>query len=128
MTDHEIAFGTKARKILDSGSYQLSPEVSARLKAAREQAIAAQKVSVAGYRIAGLPGSFLANYGQPLRTLAALAALALGIAGTYVWNASQAADENADTDAALLADDLPVEAYTDQGFRAWLERSRQSAD
>ena len=128
MTEQEQQFGRQARKLLDYGSYRLPPEIGGRLAAAREQALAAQKVSVAGYRLAGGGGMLFQSFGQTIRTLAALAALALGIAGTYVWNSVQTADENAATDAALLVDDLPVEAYTDQGFRAWLERSKESAN
>ena len=126
MTEQEHLFGRKARKLLDYGSYRLSPEVAGRLSMAREQALAAQIVTLASHRFAGVPGQYLQPFGRSIRTLAALAALALGIAGTYVWNAYQTADENADTDAALLADDLPVEAYTDQGFRAWLARQAEN--
>ena len=51
----------------------------------------------------------------------------MGMAFTYYWNELETADENAEVDSALLADELPIDAYTDQGFTAWQERSGQDS-
>ena len=55
-----------------------------------------------------------------------VAALVLGICAILYWGTvtdAPAPDAN-DVDAALLADDLPVPAYTDQKFfDSWIKRS-----
>lgn len=52
--------------------------------------------------------------------------LVVGVAGVTTWNDFQKAAENAEIDSALLADDLPINAYLDKGFQAWLsEHSSQ---
>jgi hypothetical protein len=52
--------------------------------------------------------------------------LAVGVAGVSVWNEFEKAAENEEIDSALLADDLPINAYLDKGFQAWLsEHSSQ---
>ena len=51
-----------------------------------------------------------------------MAALVLGLAGVVYMN-SPAAPDIADIDAGLLTDELPIDAYLDQGFDSWLKRS-----
>lgn len=117
----------KIRQALEQGAMSLDSSIAARLAQARNNALEHQAVAVAGLSLAGglsrlgdiiLPGT---------RRFAAIAALTVGIVGTYYWNAFEQADENEEVDSALLADDLPVNAYTDQGFEAWLEHSSQSS-
>lgn len=59
---------------------------------------------------------------HPLRTLLAMLALLLGVSLAYYWNGFSQASDNAAIDTALLADDLPPNAYLDKGFQAWLEK------
>ncbi len=40
-----------------------------------------------------------------------------------LWQADEQMNELEDVDSALLADDLPLDAYTDQGFAAWLDQN-----
>jgi hypothetical protein len=55
-----------------------------------------------------------------------LAALALLLSAIALWQTPSSHDhEEAEIDAALLADDLPVQAYTDIGFGAWLKPSSE---
>jgi hypothetical protein len=50
--------------------------------------------------------------------------LLLALAGVWYWQtATQQQDE--DVDAALLAGDLPVNAYVDHDFHSWLDQSAQ---
>ncbi len=52
--------------------------------------------------------------------------LAIGVVGVSTWNDYQKAAEFEEIDSALLADDLPINAYLDKGFQAWLsEQSSQ---
>ena len=62
-----------------------------------------------------------------MRYLAALAvamSLALLFALGY-WQFSDTGSDVGDIDALLLADDLPVNAYLDHRFDAWVRRSEQ---
>ena len=115
----------KIRQALEQGSQGIDSPVATRLAQARNQALDHQKVAIAELRLA----SGIAHISHALlpraRLLMALAGLSLGVMGTYYWNAFEQAEENEEVDSALLADDLPVAAYTDQGFQAWLEHTSQ---
>ena len=122
----EFEFARKVAQILDSGTQKLGDGTRTRLLAARRQALGKQRVAVASLSLAGL-GNFTSDVLLPhARMLAAMSAIALGVIGTYYWNSFQNAAENAEIDSALLADDLPITAYLDRGFRAWLERPSQA--
>jgi hypothetical protein len=51
-----------------------------------------------------------------------IAALVLGLAGVAYMH-TPAPSDIADIDAGLLTDELPINAYLDQGFDSWLKRS-----
>lgn len=53
-----------------------------------------------------------------------LAVLLAGIAGIAYWENLQHTAELADIDAAMLSDDLPLNAYLDHGFNAYLTHTR----
>jgi hypothetical protein len=124
--DHE--FGLNIRRHLDQGTSDLDASVLRRLGDARLLAMNQQKLATAkGLSLAGV-GMMVSESLLPRARMAmTVAAFMLGAVGTYYWNAFQQADENEEVDSALLADDLPVAAYTDQGFQAWLDRSSQSS-
>jgi hypothetical protein len=50
-------------------------------------------------------------------------ALVIGLAGIAWWEDHQRTAELADIDAAMLSDDLPLNAYLDHGFNAYLTRN-----
>ena len=57
-----------------------------------------------------------------------MTALLLGLAGTgavYWQNLTRQANELAEIDAGLLSDDLPINAYLDNGLDSWLKRPHQ---
>jgi len=116
----------KLGQTLDRGAENLDRGIRDKLQAARQRALAHQKEAIAGLSLAGL-GHFASEVLLPqARMLAMLSTLVLGVIGTYYWNSFQQAAENVEVDSALLADDLPINAYLDRGFRAWLEHSSQS--
>ena len=41
--------------------------------------------------------------------------------GWQQWQAYQAINEAEEIDAQLLSSDLPIDAYLDRGFQAWLK-------
>jgi hypothetical protein len=44
------------------------------------------------------------------------------VAGIYTWQQNQRLAEIEEIDAELLTDDLPIDAYLDRGFEAWLKK------
>ncbi len=54
-----------------------------------------------------------------------LAALVIGLAGIAYWEDQQRKAELADIDAAMLSDSLPLDAYLDHGFNAYLSRDQR---
>ncbi|MDR5804530.1 DUF3619 family protein [Caballeronia sp. LZ001] len=50
-------------------------------------------------------------------------ALAIGLAGIAYWEDQERRAELADIDAAMLSDSLPLDAYLDHGFNAYLTRN-----
>jgi len=59
-----------------------------------------------------------------LRNLIAAGMLVLGLIGVTYWQSMQSSDI-AEIDASLLSGELPISAYLDSGFEAWLKRSSQ---
>lgn len=121
---NEEHFGYKVRQHLNRGLRDLSPETSKRLASARENALAHQK-QFASQSVLASAGSFVQFHLENLRVKQALAALllALGVVTTTFWVADERINELGALDSALLADDLPIGAFTDTGFAAWLKSS-----
>lgn len=124
----EHRLGALARQTLDASCRDLSPEITARLSKGIQQALAHQKQTSGWLHM--FNGSTLSMVGvmRPARTVLALLAMVAGMMGSYYWNSYQNAEDNIDVDTALLSDELPMDAYTDQGFRAWLEHNNSSAE
>ena len=126
MNDEEYRLGSKIAQALDRDCAALDPRLASRLQEVRPQALTRHRVFAGRLAMAGL-GSFAPEILlRQTRSVAAIAALILGMIGTYYWNAFEDADDFAEIDSALLADDLPVAAYTDQGFHAWIDHSSSS--
>lgn len=110
-------------------------DIAERLRVAREQALArrprqaaaaAPSVLATGGGTVALGGSGGGSTPWWLR-LSALAPLALLVAGLMLIDARYTRSQieaAAEVDAAILADDLPPEAYSDPGFVEYLKRGR----
>lgn len=59
------------------------------------------------------------------RNLFAAGLLVLGMLGVTYWQVAMQRSDIAEIDASLLSDELPINAYLDSGFEAWLKRSSQ---
>ena len=59
------------------------------------------------------------------RNLLALGLLVLSLTGATYWQVVIQANDIAEIDVSLLSDDLPINAYLDNNFEAWLKRSSQ---
>lgn len=122
---NELQFPYKVKHYLDLGAEELDFETAKKLHAAREKALSHVAVRSSRLGLAGFGHVSLDSLWPAVRSVVALMVLALGIAGVTYWNALEEAAETEEVDTALLADDLPIDAYLDRGFDAWLKRTSQ---
>ncbi|HEX9185352.1 MAG TPA: DUF3619 family protein [Burkholderiales bacterium] len=120
---NEPQFGNRIRHLLNQAA-PLDASVAAKLRDAREAALARQKPeSAQGLAWAG---SALARIGGlrglSLRFVMPVIILSIGFAGVYAWEQRQRAAEVEELDALVLTGDLPIDAYLDRGFEAWLKK------
>jgi hypothetical protein len=120
---NESHFGNKVRQILNQG-LTLDAHASERLRAAREQALARQRVelSPALAWADSVAGSFGGWGGFSLRLLVPLLVLAIGASAVFTWQQQQQLAEVEEIDALLLTDELPLDAYLDRNFQNWLKK------
>ena len=120
---NEPQFGNKIRQLLNQGA-PLGASVSARLRAARERALERQKPEVAPGLVwaGGVLGRLGWFSGPSMRLIVPLIALAIGLAAVYAWEQKQRAAEVEELDAQVLTGELPIDAYLDHGFEAWLKK------
>jgi len=121
---NELQFAHRIRQALNRRTVQLSPITVERLRLAREQALSRQLAEQPerSLELAGIAGGRRARGGFTLRWLLPAAVLVLGLASIYVWQQSFRVAEVEDVDSRLLTDDLPIDAYLDKGFQAWLKK------
>jgi hypothetical protein len=127
----EARLAARVAAALNRGLDDLPEDVDNRLRFAREQALArrAQTVradahvvaSAAGGAAAALGGGPGTRWGLRLGMLLPVAALVAGVLLVQAQGERQAAAVAAQIDSALLADQLPPEAYADPGFAAFLK-------
>lgn len=118
---NELHFAHRIRQLLNHGA-RLDRSVAERLRAAREQAIERRRVQAAGSVLAGNVAVRLEFAGWSLRVVVPLVALSVFFAVTYNWEQKQRAKEVEELDALVLTSDLPIDAYLDRGFEAWLKK------
>ncbi len=128
MTMNEIKFANKVRQALNEGARLEGPAgatVAERLRAARERALAVHRtehapaLALAGGASLGLLGG-IGDFS--LRVLLPAALLVAGLIAIYNGQQDQRAADVVELDAQLLTDDLPIDAYLDRGFEAWLKK------
>jgi hypothetical protein len=130
MTNSDEDFAKKITTYLDQGAAGLKAGTAFRLQRAREAALArvgdpkrvpapglARSYALAGSGTVGGGGRFWASgklwLGIVLIVIASLA--------YQQWQAWQQQLDIVETDAAILSSDLPIDAYLDRGFQAWLK-------
>jgi hypothetical protein len=120
MREQDLAY--KIKRYLDMGTGKVDRATAEKLFRARQAALARQKIASGGLRLAGV-GNFPLDFALPgLRFGLVVVALTLAALGASVWHEFEKAAEYEEIDSALLADDLPINAYLDRGFQAWLEQ------
>ncbi|WP_277188357.1 DUF3619 family protein [Caballeronia sp. BR00000012568055] len=142
----ENEFALKVVRALDENTSNIPAAAVDRLAQARRAAIARkkpEKVAVAAPAftpvLAGAGASVTMGSGESrapkgrlgrfarlggLNLIWPVAALVIGLAGIAYWEDQQRKAELADIDAAMLSDSLPLDAYLDHGFNAYLSRDR----
>ncbi|MFT3847810.1 MAG: DUF3619 family protein [Propionivibrio sp.] len=123
---NEQHFADKVRQHLNRGLHQLPTPTMDRLATARAAALAAQKQAV-NQTILATVGSFVQHHFENLRIRQMLVTLALAgcVVSSAFWLSDAHIAEQGEIDSQLLADDLPIGAFTDKGFAAWLNPASQ---
>lgn len=130
MSAKEINFAYRVRHALNENLDQLPPATGKRLAAARQLALSRKKPD-AGRRaafahLAPAQGSDGGFFSRPLswlgRMSVALPAVIVfvGLVGMYQLEKKQLIVDLAEIDAMVLSDELPLNAYLDSGFNAYL--------
>ena len=128
MNDNELHIARKVRQVLDYGVENIAPAKIERLREARMRALKVQKQPsvVFGLAWAGNVAGQMMSATTVSRVWLPLAALVIGLFLTVQWQQENqhtiTVAEAEEIDSALLTSDLPINAYLDQGFDAWLKR------
>lgn len=122
---NESKFGYQIKQQLDQ-ALDLEAATLSRLKVARQQALARQRVSEPVFVLAWADAVVGRLSGNPASASIVLAgaALILALVGIQYWQRAPSVEELAEIDAALLTSDLPINAYLDNSFDTWLKRSQ----
>lgn len=130
----EARFGLRVGALLEEQAQRTPHDISERLRVAREQAVARARsarvvTAQAEVTLAAGPTAVLGRQsGGGWLRLASLVPLILLVAGLILideWHDRAQIEATADVDVALLADDLPPDAYSDDGFVEFLKEDPQ---
>jgi hypothetical protein len=130
MNTEDINLAYKVRHALNANLDNLPASTAERLASARKMAVSRKKahapVQVTRRALAGNFGSFFtfSSLGRA-SAIIPLLALVAGLAGVYQYEQQQRIAELAELDAAVLSDELPLTAYLDHGFNAYLAQRGQ---
>lgn len=127
----DLDFAYKIRRALNESSENLSAPTLDRLANARKMALTKKKQEApaavfafkgvlagnSGFSFQG-PSSWLGKIGVALPLLV----LIIGLFGIYEYEQQQRINDLAEIDVAVLADELPPDAYLDTGFSAFLNK------
>lgn len=125
----EARFGKRVALLLDSQTQQLSGDIQARLQEARNLAISrakpelspvfAQQLQTANQGFSGF------RFNKPLWSVTSwlipIAVVVFGLVAISEWQEDQRIKDIANVDIALLTDDVPPDAFVDNGFMAYLK-------
>lgn len=133
MNTDDTNFAYKVRHALNARLDDMPASTADRLAAARKTALSRKKAhapaTLAHASFAGNVGSFFSRFSllSPGRAGVAIPLLALvaALAGVYQYEQERRIEELAELDAAVLSDELPLTAYLDHGFNAYLAQRAQ---
>ena len=130
MNTDDINLAYKVRHALNENLDALPVSTTERLAAARALAMSRKKADAPRGRDAKRPLFDLkALFTGPALARIAVAvpmlALVIGMGGVYQYEQQQRLAAMAEIDAAVLADELPLTAYLDHGFNAYVESQQR---
>jgi hypothetical protein len=129
MNTNELKFAYKVRHALNENIDYLPASTREKLAFARKIAVSRKKkdsplrIFASRTAIAGHAGRF---FSEPLSWIGRmglvvpLLVLAVGLTGIYQFEQERRIMDTAEMDAEMLADELPLSAYLDRGFNAYL--------
>ena len=119
----EERYAYRVRQALNHGLNDIPPAASRRLEAARHLALSRQKQTTPEMALTN-GGSWSVSTPSHLpymKQVMAIAALLLGMWISFYWQSTQYIGALEEVDSALLADDLPPEAFMDNDLFEWLK-------
>lgn len=131
MNTRELNFAYKVRHALNESAENLPASTTDRLAAARKTALARKKkewpirIMATPRVLAGHAGNLVDDHLPWLGRMGLMLPLivvALGLTGIYHHEKQRRIRETAEIDAAVLSDELPLSAYLDHGFNAYLAK------
>jgi len=123
----ESRFARNIASRLSERAENIAPEIGERLRFAREKALAAGRRARSGAELqsagggAAVLGFSRSPWWQRIASVLPLAALIGGLVLIEDWQTRSQISVAAEVDAALLGDDLPINAYSDPGFVEFLK-------
>jgi hypothetical protein len=130
----DVEFAYKVRRAMHESSEQLSPETLSRLAKSRELALSQKKEDSPLKSLAFnamLAGNLGGSVSQrktrltKLSLLLPLAALLVGLYGIYTHIEEQQIQDLAEIDSKVLTEEVPPDAYLDEGFNAYLQKTEE---
>jgi hypothetical protein len=129
MNAKQLNFAYKVRHALNENLDNLPASTTDRLASARKTALSRKKkdspLELRAFRpvFAGQIGNF---FNEPLSWISRISlavpaiVLVAGLTGIYQFEQQQRISDIAEIDALVLSDELPLSAYLDHGFNAYL--------
>ncbi len=126
----ELDFAYKVRHALNETIDALPASTAQKLASARKVALSHKKKDLPwpGLMLGHLLVSRVARFfNDPLSWFARMGSavpivvLIVGLSNIYQYEQQRRIDDTAEMDAAVLVDELPLSAYLDDGFNAYLE-------
>lgn len=120
---NEPELGRRVARLLDHGLDDIKQSTVNQLQSARRAALEnyhmAEEIVTAGHGVSarGAHDSHVRT-----RKLLSLVTLLFALLSVIYWQTLQQNDENEEIDIMLLVDDLPINAYLNDEFDAWLDR------
>lgn len=132
MNTDDINLAYKVRHALNEQLDTLPDATTSRLASARAAALARKKADAprastvqAGKKSTGFAMFSSSGWGR-FAVAVPLFALVAGLSGIYQHEQKQHIAEIAELDAAVLSDELPLTAYLDDGFNAYLASQKRA--
>jgi len=132
MTIKDDEFAKKLMVYLDQGAADLKAGTAYKLQLSRHAALARLgqpqretamqfTPAMAGAGAGTTSSGGGAGFRVGLKLWIGIALIVIAGLGYQQWQAYQQLTDLEDTDAAILASDLPIDAYLDRGFQNWLK-------